>query len=85
MFCSCSVKFFLTRVSSQCKVLWGHVAGADVQVDAEQDGDEQGGRGQLQEVAVNVGEVKALVHCCCHCCSTYHNGKETWRETVVLI
>lgn len=54
----------LTRVSTECQLVSGRVARADIQVDAEHDGDQEGGHGQLQEVAVDVGEVNALMDCC---------------------
>lgn len=70
----------LTRISSQCQLRWGSVERAAVQVDAKQRGDEEGSHGQLQEVAVDVGEVDTLVHRCCYCEGTHDNGKETWTE-----
>lgn len=55
-----------TRVSAQCQLCWGSIARAHIQVDAEQSGDEECGDCQLQKVAVDVGEVNALVHSCCY-------------------
>lgn len=73
----------LTRVSSQCQLLCESAAGANIQVDAQQDGDEKGGRGELQEVTVDVGEVNTLIHCQRYCCSTDHDSKETCLDTAV--
>lgn len=56
------------------------MARAHIQVDAEYGGDEEGGHGQLQEVAVDVGEIHPQVHRCGNRQTADHNGKESWRE-----
>lgn len=53
---------------------------AHVQVDAEHGGDEEGGHGQLQEVAVDVGEVDTQVHRRGDRQTADHDGEESWRE-----
>ena len=73
--------FAFTRVSPHCQVCLGSRARAHIQVDTEQGGDEEGSNSQLQEVAMDVGEINTLVHRCCYYHRAHHNGKETWRET----
>lgn len=55
------------------------MARAHVQVDAEHGGDEEGGHGQLQEVAVDVGEVDTQVHRRRDRQTADHDGEESWR------
>lgn len=70
----------LTGVPSQCQLRRRGVARAHVQVDAEHSGDEEGGHGQLQEVAVDVGEVDTQVHRRGDRQTADHDGEESWRE-----
>lgn len=66
----------LTRAAPQGQICWGGRPRAHVQVDAEQGGDDEGRHSQLQEVAVDVGEVHSLVGCCCYRCTAEHKGKK---------
>ncbi|TNN36881.1 hypothetical protein EYF80_052947 [Liparis tanakae] len=72
---SCGIKGQLLR---------GGVPRAPVEEDAEQHGDEEGGRRQLQEVAVDVGEVDALVQRARHGQRARRHGPETCRPQSAL-
>lgn len=67
----------LTGVPAQRSLGGRGLSRADVQVDAKHGGQQEGGYGQLQEVAVDVGEVHAQVHRRRHHQRAHHHGEET--------
>lgn len=71
----------LTRVPSRSELVLRRPAGADEQIDAEKNGDEQGRSAELQEVSMDVAEIHLLVHGNTYCHSREEECIETWRRT----